>query len=277
MVFLDILKGILFGIVEGITEWLPVSSTGHMIILNQFVHFTNVSNSFFSLFEVVIQLGAALAALILYFKKLNPFTMEAKHFQIKISTLSLWMKIIIACIPAAIISFFITKKMENALSKPIPIAIVLIVVGILFIVVEKKIKNRRVRINKLSKLTIPHAIMIGLFQVVAAIFPGASRSGMTIMGSLLMGIHRPIATRFTFMLAIPVIIGASILKMAKYKYPISSSEVLILLVAFLVAFLVSMIVMKTLIGFVKKHTFILFGYYRIILGIVVIAFVILNK
>lgn len=270
MVFLDILKSVLFGLVEGITEWLPVSSTGHMILLNQFAGFKTVSPEFFSLFEVVIQLGAILAVIMVYFRRLNPFTKSEGHFQIKLPTLNLWGKIIVACLPAAIIGVFLNDKIDSVLHRPIPIAVALILVGFAFIWVENHNKGRRPNIVKLSQLSYKAAFIIGLFQLVAAIFPGTSRSGATIIGALLIGIARPVAVEFTFMLAIPVMLGASLLKVFKYSSILSGSELFILFLACIVAFVVSTAVIKGLIGYIKRHNFKGFGIYRIILGIIVI-------
>ena len=270
MVFLDILKAALFGVVEGITEWLPVSSTGHMILLDQFASFTTVSENFFSLFEVVIQLGAILAVIMLYFRRLNPFTTSSGHFQIKVPTLNLWGKIIVACLPAAIFGVLLGDKIDSALHKPVPIAVALILVGFAFIWVENRNHGIRPGITKLNQLSYKAAFIIGLFQLVAAIFPGTSRSGATIIGALLIGVARPVAVEFTFMLAIPVMLGASLLKIAKYSSILSGSELFILFIACLVAFVVSMAVIKVLIGYIKRHNFKGFGIYRIVLGIIVL-------
>ena len=265
---LEILKAILFGIVEGITEWLPISSTGHMILLDQVVKL-NVSADFYKMFQVVIQLGAIMAVVILFWNKLWPFYMKKTK-----SALAMWIKIIIACIPAAIVGLIFDDKIDELFYHPIPVAIALIVVGIVFIVVENAKKGSRPAIRSIGEITYKAAIIIGLFQLIAAVFPGTSRSGATIIGALIIGVSRSVAAEFTFFLAVPVMFGASLLKIAKYAavgMAMTGTEWVVLIVGCLVAFFVSVFVIKFLMGYIKKHDFKVFGVYRIILGIAVIA------
>lgn len=267
---LDMLTALLFGLVEGITEWLPVSSTGHMILLNQITSFYTVSDGFFDMFEVVIQLGAICAVIIPFFWKLFPFTRESGYVQIKLSSLLLWGKIIIATIPAAIVGFFFDDAINAAFYNPISIAVSLIVVGVIFIIVERLKKGKRVRVSRLSDITFLMAFVIGMFQMIAAVFPGTSRSGITIIAMLLMGFSRKLAVEFTFLLAIPVMFGASIAKLVKFGFHFTPNEAL-LLIGIAVAFFVSIFVIRFIVGYIKKHTFVVFGWYRIILGIAVIV------
>lgn len=268
---LDMLTAVLFGLVEGITEWLPVSSTGHMILLNQITSFYTVSDGFFEMFEVVIQLGAICAVIIPFFWKLFPFTRESGYVQIKLSSLLLWGKIIVATIPAAIVSFFFDDAINAAFYNPMSIAIALIVVGFVFIAVEKAKKGKKVRVSRLSDITFLMAFVIGMFQTIAAVFPGTSRSGITIIAMLLMGFSRKLAVEFTFLLAIPVMLGASLAKLVKFGFHFVPNEALLLLIGVVVAFLVSIFVIRFIVGYIKKHTFIAFGWYRIILGVAVIV------
>ena len=277
---MDILKSILFGIVEGITEWLPVSSTGHMILLEQFVKFQNVSENFFDMFEVVIQLGAILAVVVLYFKDIWPFTDDPDRGYAKTGVLSkidrhimvLWFKILAACIPAAIVGIAFDDFLTEHLYNPYVIGVALIVFGIAFIVVENHNKDMKPTTLKASQITYKQAFIIGLFQLIAAIFPGTSRSGATIIGALMIGISRKAAADFTFYLAIPVMFGASILKVIKFGFHYTAIEVVILLVGCLVAFFVSVFAIKFLMGYIKKHDFKAFGYYRIVLGVLVLLY-----
>lgn len=265
-----IFKAIILGIVEGITEWLPVSSTGHMILVDEFIKL-NVSPAFKEMFFVVIQLGAVLAVVVIYWKKLFPFSTKEK-FLIKKDTFQMWLKIIVACIPAAIVGVFFDDKIDELFYNYITVALALIIVGIVFIIVEKKNKNKVFTKTKLSDITYKDAIIIGLFQLVAAVFPGTSRSGATIVGAIMFGISRGLATEFTFFLAIPVMFGASLLKILKFGLVFTGAEITILLVGMVVAFIVSMVSIKFLTGYVKKHDFTVFGWYRIILGIIVILY-----
>lgn len=268
---LDMLTAVLFGLVEGITEWLPVSSTGHMILLNQITSFYTVSDGFFEMFEVVIQLGAICAVIIPFFWKLFPFTRGSGYVQIKLSSLLLWGKIIVATIPAAIVGFFFDDAINAAFYNPMSIAIALIVVGFVFIAVERAKKGKKVRVSRLSDITFLMAFVIGMFQTIAAVFPGTSRSGITIIAMLLMGFSRKLAVEFTFLLAIPVMLGASLAKLVKFGFHFAPNEALLLLIGVVVAFLVSIFVIRFIVGYIKKHTFIAFGWYRIILGVAVIV------
>ena len=278
--FFEILKSIIFGIVEGITEWLPISSTGHLILVEQFLKFKEVSPEFWGMFQVVIQFGAILAVVLLYWKKIWPITKNKEkaikkhgilsHFDKSI--MNLWGKILVGCIPAAIIGLLFDEVFEELFYNPTCIAIALIVFGIAFIVIENWNKHRKGGRDKNSDITYKDALIIGVFQLIAAIFPGTSRSGATIIGGLLIGLSRPNAAEFTFYLAIPTMLGASLLKLVKFGLAFTSAEIIILLVGMLVSFVVSMFVIKFLMNYIKKHDFKVFGYYRIILGILVLAF-----
>lgn len=276
----DILKTILFGIVEGITEWLPISSTGHLILVEQFIKFKQVSPEFWSMFQVVIQLGAILAVVLLYFKKIWPFT-KNKEIAIKRTgilsyvnkdIMILWIKILVACVPAAIIGILFDEKFEELFYNPLCIGIALIVFGIAFIIIENWNKKRDGAKEKCSQITYKDAIIIGIFQLIAAIFPGTSRSGATIIGGLLIGLSRANAAEFTFYLAIPTMFGASLLKLLKFGLAFTSAELVILIIGMFVSFVVSMMVIKFLMNYIKKHDFKVFGYYRIILGIIAAVF-----
>ena len=277
--FIEILKSILFGIVEGITEWLPISSTGHLILLKQFIEFKQVSPEFWEMFKVVIQFGAILAVVLIYWKKIWPITKKKKdgikttgilsHFDKNI--MNLWGKILVACIPAAIIGLAFDELFEKLFYNPTCIAIALIVFGIAFIIIENWNKNGKSKKKKNTDITYKDALIIGIFQLIAAIFPGTSRSGATIIGGLLLGLSRENAAEFTFYLAIPTMLGASLLKLVKFGLGFTSIELIILLVGMFVSFIVSMFVIKFLMSYIKKHDFKVFGYYRIILGIIVLA------
>jgi undecaprenyl-diphosphatase len=278
--FLDIIKSIVFGIIEGITEWLPISSTGHLILAEQFLKFENVSPEFWSMFQVVIQLGAILAVILIYFKKIWPFT-KNKEKAIKEkgilsifdkNIMNLWGKILVACIPAAVIGILFDETFEALFYNPTCIAIALIVFGIAFIIIENWNKNKKSSKDKNSEITYKDALIIGVFQLLAAIFPGTSRSGATIIGGLLIGLSRANAAEFTFYLAIPTMLGASLLKVLKFGLAFTSAEVAILLIGMFVSFIISMFVIKFLMNYIKKHNFKVFGYYRIILGIIVLAY-----
>jgi len=270
MNFIEILKAVFFGIVEGITEWLPVSSTGHLILLDEFIKLDK-SDEFKEMFDVVIQLGAIMAVVMIFWKQIFPFSFKEKPV-IKKDIFSMWFKILVACIPAAIVGLLWDDVFEKYFYNGVSVAIALIVVGILFIIVENRNKNKKSRVNSLSEITYKDALMIGIFQLLAAIFPGTSRSGSTIMGGLLIGISRSVIAEFTFFLAIPVMFGASLLKVVKFGLHFSGAELAVLLVAMVVAFLVSVFVIKFLMSYIKKHDFKVFGWYRIILGILVIAY-----
>lgn len=274
---IEIIKSIIFGIVEGITEWLPISSTGHMILLNEFLKL-DVSEEFYSVFEVVIQLGAIIAVVLLFWKQIFPFGKTEKPISkkgilsyVNKDIMILWCKILVACVPAAIIGVLFSDTFDALFYNYQTVAISLIVFGIAFIIIEEKHKGKPAKINSLKELSYKLCIYIGIFQLIAAIFPGTSRSGATIVGALLLGVSRTVAAEFTFFLAIPVMFGASLLKIVKYGLAFTSSEIVILLVGMVTAFIVSILVIKFLMSYIKKHDFKVFGYYRIILGIIVLA------
>ena len=269
---MEILKAVLFGIIEGITEWLPISSTGHMILLDEFVKLY-VSDEFYKLFEVVIQLGAILAVVILYFKTIWPWGFGKTKEDTK-ETFNLWGKIIVACVPAIIIGLLFDDWFDEHFYNAPTVAIALIVYGIIFIIMESvKVTNRHTR--SLNTITYKQALGVGVFQLLALI-PGTSRSGSTILGGLVFGMDRPTIANFTFLLAIPVMAGASALKLLKYimkvGFTFSATELTVLGVGCLVAFIVSMIVIKFLISYIRKHDFKIFGWYRILLGILVLIY-----
>ena len=280
MDFMQLLIAALFGLVEGITEWLPVSSTGHMILLNELISF-NVSEEFYSMFEVVIQLGAIMAVVILFWKDIFPFGRKNNKEPLKkTGVLSyvkkdifiLWFKILIACIPAAVIGLLFDDEIEALLYRYEVVAAALIIFGVAFILIESRTKKKQAKVTRLADLTYSFAFFIGVFQLIAAIFPGTSRSGATIVGALLLGVSRTVAAEFTFFLAIPVMFGASLLKLVKFGFAFTGSEAAILAVGMLVAFVVSIFVIKFLMDYIKKHDFKVFGWYRIILGAAVIIF-----
>lgn len=267
---LEIIKAIIFGIVEGITEWLPISSTGHMIILDEFIKL-NCSDEFMEMFLVVIQLGAILAVVLLFWNKIFPFQFKDKRKSvIEKDKMMLWCKIIVACIPAAIVGILFDDVFEALFYHAIPVAIALIVFGIAFIVIERGNAGRRPQIRKLEDIDFKTALLIGLFQLIAAVFPGTSRSGATIVGALLVGVSRTAASEFTFCLAIPVMFGASLLKILKFGLSFTAMEAAVLLVGMAVAFMVSVVVIRFLMDYIKKHDFQVFGWYRIVLGVIVI-------
>lgn len=269
---IEILKSILYGIVEGITEWLPISSTGHMILLEEIMPM-NVSKSFWSMFLVVIQLGAILAVVVLYWNKIFPFrkNKEGKYTSVK-SIWILWSKILVATIPAAIIGLALDDWIDAHLYNGFVVAIMLILVGVAFIYIENRNKDMRSSVNSLSALSYKDALIIGLFQVVAAVLPGTSRSGATIVGGLMIGVSRAVAAEFTFFLAIPVMFGASLLKLVKFGLAFSVLEFFILVIGMVVAFFVSIFVIRFLMSYIKKHDFKVFGWYRIVLGAFVLIF-----
>ena len=269
---IEILKSILYGIVEGITEWLPISSTGHMILLEEIMPM-NVSESFWSMFLVVIQLGAILAVVVLYWNKIFPFrkNKEGKYTSVK-SIWILWSKILVATIPAAIIGLALDDWIDAHLYNGFVVAVMLILVGVAFIYIENRNKDMRPSVNSLSALSYKDALIIGLFQVVAAVLPGTSRSGATIIGGLMIGVSRAVAAEFTFFLAIPVMFGASLLKLVKFGFAFSVLEFFILVIGMVVAFVVSIFVIRFLMSYIKKHDFKVFGWYRIVLGAFVLIF-----
>lgn len=269
---IEILKSILYGIVEGITEWLPISSTGHMILLEEIMPM-NVSKSFWSMFLVVIQLGAILAVVVLYWNKIFPFrkNKEGKYTSVK-SIWILWSKILVATIPAAVIGLALDDWIDAHLYNGFVVAVMLILVGVAFIYIENRNKDMRPSVNSLSALSYKDALIIGLFQVVAAVLPGTSRSGATIIGGLMIGVSRAVAAEFTFFLAIPVMFGASLLKLVKFGFAFSVLEFFILVIGMVVAFVVSIFVIRFLMSYIKKHDFKVFGWYRIVLGAFVLIF-----
>ena len=273
----EILKVILLGIVEGITEWLPISSTGHLILVDEFIKL-NASDAFKEMFNVVIQLGAIMAVVVLYFHKLNPFSPK-KTKEEKIHTIDLWFKVVVACIPAAVLGILFDDWMEEHFHNYIVVSIMLIVYGVLFIVIENWNKKNKPSVTDLSNLTYKTALLIGVFQVLSLI-PGTSRSGATIIGALLLGVSRYVAAEFTFFLAIPVMFGASGIKLLKFFMEgagMTGMEIAMLAVGCVVAFVISIIAIKFLMGYIKKNDFKVFGWYRIVLGVLVLGYFLLTS
>ena len=280
MDWIELLKAIVLGIVEGVTEWLPVSSTGHMILVDEFLKL-NVSDEFKEMFEVVIQLGAIMAVVVLYFPKLFPFGKknnahplgkEGFGAYIKTDIWQMWFKVLVACIPAVVGGLLLDDWINEHLYNPWTVAVALIVFGVAFIVIERWNKGKTPKISSIDDLTYRAALIIGGFQLIAALFPGTSRSGATIVGALLIGVSRVTAAEFTFYLAVPVMFGASLLKLVKFGMDFSGSEIVILFSAMVTAFIVSVFVIKFLMDYIKKHDFTVFGWYRIVLGILVILY-----
>lgn len=267
---IDILKAILFGIVEGITEWLPISSTGHMILLDEFVKL-DVSEAFWEVFLVVIQLGAILAVVLIYWDKIFPFRVKG-HLGIDSQKMNMWGKILVASIPAGIVGVLFDDILNKWFYNYQTVAIMLILFGILFIIIEDRNYGQVPRVRSISAIGYRTAFIIGVFQLIAAIFPGTSRSGATIIGSLLIGVSRTVAAEFTFFLAIPAMFGGSAIKLLKTDAIFSGSEIGILIVGMVVAFIVSIFAIKFLMGYIKKHDFKVFGWYRIVLGILVLGY-----
>lgn len=274
--FIEILKAIVLGVVEGITEWLPISSTGHMILVDEFLKL-NVSAEFKEMFLVVIQLGAILAVLVLYWSKLWPFGLEGKKIVPKKDIWSMWFKVIVSCLPAAVVGLLFDDLLNDWFYNWQTVAIMLIIFGIAFIIIENFNKNKESKTNSIADLSYKSALIIGMFQLIAAVFPGTSRSGATIVGAILIGVSRTVAAEYTFFLAIPVMFGASALKIVKFGFNFTGEELLILAVGLIVAFVVSILAIKFLMGYIKKHDFKAFGWYRIILGAVVIAYFLIAK
>jgi undecaprenyl-diphosphatase len=272
MFIIEILKAILLGVVEGITEWLPISSTGHMILVEEFVQLS-ASEAFKEMFFVVIQLGAILAVVLLYFQKLNPFSPQ-KSPQQKRDTMSIWYKVIVGVIPAGILGFLFDDWLNDHLYNYFTVAIMLIVYGILFIVIENRNKTHKSSIKTFNDLTYRTAFLIGMFQVLSLI-PGTSRSGATILGAILLGTSRYVAAEYSFFLSIPVMFGASALKLVKFGFNFTGMEMVILLTGMIVAFAVSVIAIRFLMGYIKNNDFKAFGWYRIVLGILVIGYFVL--
>ncbi len=273
MDFIEILKVIFLGIVEGISEWLPISSTGHMILVDEFIKL-NVSDAFKEMFFVVIQFGAIMAVVVLYFKQLLPFGLKegTKKLYVKKDTMSMWGKIIVSCVPAAIVGVLFDDKIDELFYNWQTISVTLIVFGIAFIIIEKLNKGKSSGVSSIAELSYKSAFIIGMFQLIAAVFPGTSRSGATILGALMIGISRQVAAEYTFYLAVPVMVGASALKLLKFGFNYTVEEVIILLIGMVVAFVVSVLAIKFLVGYIKKHDFTAFGWYRIVLGALVILY-----
>ena len=274
MNLIELFKAALFGVIEGITEWLPISSTGHMILFNEFMPL-QVSEEFYSMFEVVIQLGAILAVVVIFWNAIFPFQKppyDPRRIRtglisyLRMDIVMLWLKILVACVPAAVIGLLFNEKFEALFYNYTTVAIALIVFGIAFLIIETRHKGKRARVNSLEEITFQLALLIGVFQLIAAIFPG------TIVGALLLGVSRTVAAEFTFFLAIPVMFGASLLKIVQFGFHFTGMEVAILLTGMIVAFVVSILVIKFLMGYIKKHDFKVFGWYRIVLGIVVLLY-----
>ena len=279
MNILEILKVIVLGIVEGITEWLPVSSTGHLILVVELLPFNGTSENFFGMFDVVIQLGAIMAVVVLFWKEIWPFALTKKERKktgnpsiVKMDIMTLWFKILVSCVPAAVIGVLFSDVFDALFYNYFCVALALIVFGIAFIIIENWNKGRSTKVNSLAEISYQTALMIGVFQLIAAVFPGTSRSGATIVGALLIGVSRTVAAEFTFFLAIPVMFGASLLKLVKFGFAFTSLELALLLIGMIVAFLVSLFVLRFLMGYIKKHDFKVFGWYRIVLGLVVILY-----
>lgn len=280
MSFIEMIKAIILGIVEGVTEWLPISSTGHMILVNEFLKL-NVTDEFREMFFVVIQLGAILAVVVLYWKSLWPFGIKEHKVYAKKDIWSMWFKVIVSCIPAGIVGildekeWFCGKTIDGVFYNWQTVSIMLIIFGILFIIIENANKNKNPKINTIGELTYNAAFIIGVFQCIAAVFPGTSRSGATIVGAILIGVSRTVAAEYTFFLAVPVMVGASGLKLIKYIKDFGidlSGEFMYLIVGMVVAFVVSIFAIKFLMSYIKKHDFKAFGWYRIVLGALVIAY-----
>ena len=276
----EIIKAIIYGIVEGITEWLPISSTGHLILVEQLLPFESTRKDFFGMFDVVIQLGAILAVVVLFWNRIWPFALSKKSRQGQTGFLSyckkdvwiLWFKILVSCVPAAVIGLLFDDVLNELFYNPVSVSLALIIFGVAFILIENWNKNRKPKVTELSQISYQMALMIGVFQVIAAVFPGTSRSGATIVGALLIGVSRTVAAEYTFFLAIPVMFGASLLKVLKFGFAFTSIELILLAVGMAVAFAVSVFVLRFLMGYIKKHDFKIFGWYRIGLGLVVLLY-----
>ncbi|MEF9961517.1 MAG: undecaprenyl-diphosphate phosphatase [Erysipelotrichaceae bacterium] len=273
MDIIEAIKIIILGIVEGVTEWLPISSTGHMLLVDEFLKI-HMTPAFKEMFFVVIQLGAILAVVLIFWHKMWPFDFSDHKVEIKKDIFSLWFKVVVACIPGAVVTILFGDYVDAKLSTPIVIAATLIIYGILFIVIENGNKTRKPQIRKLSDITYKTALIIGLFQVLS-IIPGTSRSGATIIGALLIGVSRYAAAEFTFFLAVPVMFGLSFIKILKFGLAFSINELMILGLGCIVAFVVSVLVIKFLMSYIKKHDFKIFGWYRIALGIIVLVYFLL--
>lgn len=266
---LEIIKAIILGIVEGITEWLPISSTGHMILVEEFIHF-NLSEEFMEMFRVVIQLGAILAVIILYFNKLNPFSPK-KTSREKKDTMNLWFKVIVGVIPAGVTGVLFDDWFDEHFYNYIMVAVMLIVYGVLFIMVENRNKDKEPTITSFNDLSYKTALLIGLFQILALV-PGTSRSGVTILGAIILGTSRYIAAEYSFFLSIPVMFGASALKLIKFGFDFTRMELIVLVVGMFVAFIISVLAIRFLMSYIKRNDFKAFGWYRIVLGLLVLGY-----
>lgn len=280
MEIIELIKVIIFGIVEGITEWLPVSSTGHIILVDEFIKL-KANEDFKEMFDVVIQLGAIMAVVVLYWKQLFPFGKKDNAHPlksggagayIKTDIFQMWFKVLVACVPAAVIGLLFDDMFHAMFYNWQTVAVMLILFGIAFIVIEKRNKGRKPVFNSIAEMPYCVALMIGAFQLIAAVFPGTSRSGATIVGALIIGVSRTVAAEFTFYLAVPVMFGASLLKLVKFGLAFTSAELIMLTVGMVVSFVVSVFVIRFLMGYIKKHDFTVFGWYRIVLGILVILY-----
>lgn len=281
---MDIIKSLILGIIEGITEWLPISSTGHLIIADEFIKL-GTDAEFKEMFNVVIQLGAILAVVLIYFKKMWPFTLKKElgynyitkgQGYIKKDVMDMWFKVIVAIIPAAVIGIPLDDIFETHFHNYIVVSLALIVYGILFIIIEKRNKSINPKVNSIAEISYKTALLIGMFQALSLI-PGTSRSGSTILGAIIIGVSRVAAAEFSFYMAVPVMFGASLIKLLKFGLDFTSSELAILFVGMISAFVVSVIAIKFLMGYIKKRDFAAFGYYRIVLGLIIIAYFLLKR
>lgn len=270
MGFLEILKAIFLGIVEGITEWLPISSTGHMILVDDFIKL-NMSEPFIEMFLYVIQLGAILAVVYIYWHKLVPITFKNKKIIIRKNTVILWSKIAVACIPGVLAYLLLDRLFDTYFLNSITVSAMLVLYGVLFIVIENYHKKRKPEVVKLSELSYKQALQIGAFQALS-IVPGTSRSGVTILGGIILGTSRTVAAEFTFVMAVPVMFGISFLKLIKFGFAFTLWEVVILLIGMIAAFITSVVAIKFLMTYIKKHDFKIFGWYRIVLGVIVLLY-----
>ena len=278
----EVIKAIIYGIVEGITEWLPISSTGHLILVESLLPFEGTSGGFFEMFDVVIQLGAILAVVVLFWKQIWPFALTKREREqeggdgvmsfFKKDIWVLWFKILVSCVPAAVIGILFDDVFDALFYNSTSVAIALIVFGVAFIVIENWNRGRRCKVTSLQQITYQTAFFIGVFQLIAAVFPGTSRSGATIVGALLIGVSRTVAAEYTFFLAIPVMFGASLLKVVKFGFEFTTLELTLLMVGTAVSFVVSLFVLRFLMSYIKKHDFKVFGWYRIALGLAVLAY-----
>lgn len=270
---IELIKALIYGIVEGITEWLPISSTGHLILLGEFLTLDGVSDEFISVFEVIIQLGAILAVAVVFWKKIWPFSKNGEICKIiDRNKFMMWLKIIVACVPAAVIGVLFDDYIDALFYNGLTVGIMLVVVGIAFIIVENRNRQRTAKVTDIDSITYRHAFGIGLFQLLSAVLPGTSRSGATILGGLMLGVDRTTSAEFTFFLGIPVMFGASLLKLVKIGFAFTAAEAAVLLVGMVSAFAVSMVCIRFLMDFIKRHDFKVFGWYRIILGAAMLVY-----